>query len=143
MSNVVVWSMVEAGVAVIAACLPTVRPLFLGKSPESLIGSIRSMLSLNSIGRSHDRERRGSDSEALASGGGVNLDQVRTSESKGSQPLVETQISGNCPKEVEVPANEILMQNGISFKEEVVGDVEAKTMSTGRVAPFYSDASRV
>lgn len=67
----VVWSQVEAGVAVVAACLPTLRPLLFGKSIDSLIGSIRSMLSLNSIPRSPNIERRGSDSETLTDGNGL------------------------------------------------------------------------
>ena len=49
------WGQVEAGVGIVAACLPTLRPLFLGKAPESLINSIRSAFSLSSggSGRSH------------------------------------------------------------------------------------------
>ena len=62
-TNVVVWSQVEAGVAVFAACLPTLRPLFLGHAAESLIKSIRSLLSPSSRSSS---KRRGSDVEGLA-----------------------------------------------------------------------------
>ena len=43
------WGMVELGVGMIAICLPTLRPLFRGWSPESIIRSIRSALSLRSI----------------------------------------------------------------------------------------------
>ena len=43
------WPMVQMGVALIAACLPTLRPLFDGVSPESVIQSIRSNLSLSSL----------------------------------------------------------------------------------------------
>ncbi|PQE20897.1 MFS transporter FHS family L-fucose permease protein [Rutstroemia sp. NJR-2017a BBW] len=48
-TNVEIWSKVEVCIAVIAACLPTLRPLFAGGSPESVIGSRRSVLSLNSL----------------------------------------------------------------------------------------------
>jgi len=48
-TNVLTWSQVEAGVGIIAACLPTLRPLFMGKAPESIINSLRSALSLNSL----------------------------------------------------------------------------------------------
>lgn len=41
--------MVELGVGMIAICLPTLRPLFRGWSPESIIRSIRSALSLRSL----------------------------------------------------------------------------------------------
>lgn len=43
------WPMVQMGVALVAACLPTLRPLFDGFSPESVIQSIRSTLSLSSL----------------------------------------------------------------------------------------------
>lgn len=43
------WGMIELGVGMIAICLPTLRPLFRGWSPESIIRSIRSALSLRSL----------------------------------------------------------------------------------------------
>ena len=44
------WGMLEIGIAMVAACLPVLRPLFQGWSPESIIRSFRSQLSLRSIG---------------------------------------------------------------------------------------------
>lgn len=44
------WGMLEMGVAMIAVCLPTLRPLFHGWSPESIMRSFRSALSLRSVG---------------------------------------------------------------------------------------------
>ena len=41
--------MVQMGVAVNVACLPTLRPLFHGISPDNIISSIRSRMSLNSV----------------------------------------------------------------------------------------------
>lgn len=43
------WPMIEMGVALVVACLPALRPLFRGKSPESAIQSVRSKLSLRSL----------------------------------------------------------------------------------------------
>ena len=43
------WAMIQMGVALVTACLPTLRPLFDGVSPESIIQSIRSNLSLSSL----------------------------------------------------------------------------------------------
>ena len=43
----------EPTLGVISACLPTMRALFHGMSPESIIGSIRSALSLRSLRSSH------------------------------------------------------------------------------------------
>lgn len=42
------WGMVEVGVGMIACCLPTLRPLFLGFSPESVLLNIRNAFSLRS-----------------------------------------------------------------------------------------------
>ena len=44
------WGMLEIGVAMVAACLPVLRPLFRGWSPESIINSLRSAISLRSMG---------------------------------------------------------------------------------------------
>jgi len=56
-TSIVIWSVVEVGAAIIGSCLPTIRPLFRGNSPESLIGSIRSVFSLQSIGRTSPRHQ--------------------------------------------------------------------------------------
>lgn len=50
--------MIELGVGMIAICLPTLRPLFRGWSPESIIRSIRSALSLRSFHSSGGSARR-------------------------------------------------------------------------------------
>jgi len=42
------WGMLEMGVAMVAVCLPTLRALFQGWSPESIIRTFRSALSLGS-----------------------------------------------------------------------------------------------
>lgn len=44
------WGMLEIGIALVAACLPVLRPLFQGWSPESIIRSLRSQISLRSDG---------------------------------------------------------------------------------------------
>jgi len=43
------WSMLEMGISVVAACLPTIRPLFGNLLPERIIHSIRSIFSLESL----------------------------------------------------------------------------------------------
>ncbi|KAL8704394.1 MAG: hypothetical protein Q9225_008089 [Loekoesia sp. 1 TL-2023] len=62
------WGMLEIGVAIIASCLPTLRPLFQGWSPESIIASIRSKISLPSIGSKshHSRDRPGTSESETA-----------------------------------------------------------------------------
>lgn len=46
------WTMIESSLSIISACLPILRPLFHGHSPESIVRSVRSILSLGSL-RSH------------------------------------------------------------------------------------------
>ena len=46
------WAMMEMGVAMVAVCLPTLRPLFRNWSLESIIRSVRSAVSLRSMGSS-------------------------------------------------------------------------------------------
>ena len=46
---IVLWTSIEPGLGVIGACLPTLRSLFSGLSPESIIRSIRSQFSLHSL----------------------------------------------------------------------------------------------
>lgn len=54
------WSLIETGVAVPVACLPTLRPLFHGLSPESVMNSIRSVISLSSLHSSQKNKPPGS-----------------------------------------------------------------------------------
>ena len=43
------WSLIEMGIAIPVACLPTLRPMFHGLSRESIISSIRDMISLSAM----------------------------------------------------------------------------------------------
>ncbi len=47
------WTLIEASLAIVSACLPTLRPLFHGFSPESVVRSFRSAMSLGSVGMTH------------------------------------------------------------------------------------------
>ncbi|EPE28839.1 hypothetical protein GLAREA_09960 [Glarea lozoyensis ATCC 20868] len=49
-TNAMVWSYVEVGVGVVAACLPTLRPWLHRRTPESIVNSVRSKISLQSLG---------------------------------------------------------------------------------------------
>ncbi|OKL55997.1 hypothetical protein UA08_08795 [Talaromyces atroroseus] len=65
-SNVMVWGYIEASIGVIAACLPTLRPLMKARMPESIVNSARSKLSLNSLPSSPpSRMRRVSEEELV------------------------------------------------------------------------------
>ena len=56
-STILYWSMIEAGLAVIAACLPTLQFLIRKVSLDGMISSVRSALSLQSM-RSQQIESR-------------------------------------------------------------------------------------
>ncbi|KAI9650668.1 hypothetical protein NHQ30_000689 [Ciborinia camelliae] len=48
-TNAIVWTYVEVGVGVVAACLPTLKPIVNRRTPESIVNSVRSAISLNSL----------------------------------------------------------------------------------------------
>lgn len=74
--EVYLWSHVEAYASIITACLPTLSPLFLNmRSLDSIVGSVRSALSIRSKGSSlfkptpsdtHSQRSRSSDPEKAA-----------------------------------------------------------------------------
>ena len=86
-TQVLYWSMIESGLALVAACLPTLRFLFGNFSPESLIRSIRSVMSLESL-----RSQRSEDSR-----------HVRLSDQDSTSTSSHTQLA----KGEEVGATEI------------------------------------
>ncbi|KAK3318819.1 hypothetical protein B0H66DRAFT_622940 [Apodospora peruviana] len=49
LTTLMVWSMVEMGIAVLAGCLPTIWPLISKISLEDMLRTVRSVLSLHSI----------------------------------------------------------------------------------------------
>ena len=49
------WSMIEMGLCIIAACLPTLRPLFREKTQGILLNSIRNFFSFTSISYSFSK----------------------------------------------------------------------------------------
>jgi len=52
------WTIPESCIAVVAACLPTIRPVFRGWSAESIVASIRSIISLRSLDSQGNRSTR-------------------------------------------------------------------------------------
>lgn len=119
-TNVVVWSQVEAGVAVLAACLPTLRPLLFGHAAESLIRSIRSLLSLSSRQSS---KRHGSDVENLTATNREYYEMANNGVCGSSQATVDTRVTGVSEDRPIIPQNKILKQNEFSYKDiRAVGD---------------------
>ncbi|KAI1440008.1 hypothetical protein F5Y02DRAFT_32223 [Annulohypoxylon stygium] len=68
-STVLYWSMIEAGLSLIAACLPVTQHLFRGQSIGSVVASVRSAISLPSLtgtpGSGGSRGSRSNKSNAL------------------------------------------------------------------------------
>ncbi|KAI0157122.1 hypothetical protein GGR52DRAFT_190861 [Hypoxylon sp. FL1284] len=58
-TNVLVWGYVEVGVGVVAACLPTLKPIFDNRSLDSIVASVRSKVSLRSLNSSTQRGKPG------------------------------------------------------------------------------------
>ena len=57
-TTVLYWSFLEASLALTAACLPTLSSLVSKKGLQSAVNSVRSAISLHSLGSSHHRESR-------------------------------------------------------------------------------------
>ena len=81
------------------------------------------MLSLASLDHSQHNERRGSDSKALASGGAMNLDVIRVSDSKRSR--VGFKDTGNVHEYVGGLMNGIVIVNGFESKKGPFRNLEA------------------
>ncbi|KAL2043666.1 hypothetical protein N7G274_003973, partial [Stereocaulon virgatum] len=101
LTTVAVWSQVEAGIAVITACLPSIRPLFHRKSLESLVNSLRSAISLHSLTDSQHRPDR--DNEPTHRDTAIILDKVGKGKSGNVYPTIDTEITGNCNSSDDVP----------------------------------------
>ncbi|KAI1758776.1 hypothetical protein GGR53DRAFT_205421 [Hypoxylon sp. FL1150] len=89
------WSMIEMGISVVAACLPAIWPLLSKVSLESMVHTVRSMFSLESLAQSASSRSRGKpganggdDSERGLEGSGSyerfagGLDKASTQDSK-------------------------------------------------------------
>lgn len=90
------WGMLELGVGMIAICLPTLRPLFRDWSPESLIRSIRSALSLHSTrsaGSSPGRSTGRSAKEAQQLGSESSIAGINMEDITNSRPRTEGTIT--------------------------------------------------
>ena len=68
-SLMIFWGMLELGVAMIAVCLPTMRPMFKGMGVESMLRSLRSFMSLSegsrATGASHGSDPKDSATHEL------------------------------------------------------------------------------
>lgn len=118
LTTVAVWSQVEAGIAVITACLPSIRPLFHRKSLESLVNSLRSAISLHSLNNSQHRPDHGNDPTHRDTA--TVLDKVGKGKSGIAHPTIDTEITGNYNTSEDVPANTIHLQSGLGIEEEHV-----------------------
>jgi hypothetical protein len=76
LTPIVYWPMIEAALGVIAACLPTLRPLFKGWSVEDFLANMKSTFTLRSTTASSTWKSKGStrsDEESLGSSSGGHL----------------------------------------------------------------------
>jgi hypothetical protein len=114
-----VWTYVEVGVGVVAACLPTLKPIFDGRSLDSIVASVRSVLSIASIHSNNSRRSRANATNDLemfpydVSKQDHNYSQISGAESTAEQPSV--------------PAKAILRQDNVTVQSERAPDVAAST----------------
>jgi len=108
------WPMIESSLGVLGACLPTLRPIFQGWSPESVINSVRSMISLESYRSSRTRNQstgyiRSTDGDDTASTAAItNI----TGKNKYEVTAEGTKLKefGSTLTEFEVPEDGIMVQ---------------------------------
>jgi hypothetical protein len=108
----VYWSIIEGALAIIAATLPTIRPVFRHVSPESVIASIRSVLSLQSL-----RSAAGTNRGAGANGNGLSniagKNGSETSSARGlSRDVAVTGYAGTHETFIEGPGIQLSSFNG-------------------------------
>jgi hypothetical protein len=115
-TNVEIWSEVEACVAVIAACLPTLRPLFAGKSPESLIGSIRSIFSPNTVKNSRSAVDRSNQEGYVKQSeeDGIHLQTIGWPNFSS----VGIEMTGSNSENFNVDEDHITVKNDVDYREE-------------------------
>lgn len=118
---VLAWSQVEAGIGVLAACLPTLRPLFMGKAPESLINSLRSALSLHSLGSSGRRRTESNNNNSATNGSGV--EDTSKLVYDASNPGMNTEVTRDLEAQPPVPRDGILLQNSFTYRESEEGSL--------------------
>ncbi|KAF4624478.1 hypothetical protein G7Y89_g13692 [Cudoniella acicularis] len=127
------WSMIEMGISIVAACLPTIRPLFGNSFPEQAINSIRSIFSLHSLTSISSSARR------RAAGPGDDINErtkyTQFSEDQASMEQGHRKPSGESGKmsrkiplrdleaQKNVPnANKILVSSRIEQDIKTIGD---------------------
>lgn len=84
-STILYWSMIEAGLAIVAACLPTLQYLVRKSSLDSMFSSVRSAFSLHSF--PSQRSSLGTKAPYENMGGG--------SDSASNAPIVEANKTSN------------------------------------------------
>ena len=119
-----VWSFVEAGVGVIAACLPTFKPLLSKRTAESIVNSVRSKLSLDSLKSS---KRQGSDVDHLSrvtnEGHEMQPDNLSAQRIYGDEATtVQTQIRHSDKNSRDLPNDQIVVESELDRQENRRGE---------------------
>ncbi|ESZ99047.1 hypothetical protein SBOR_0581 [Sclerotinia borealis F-4128] len=149
-TNVMLWGYVEAGVGIIAACLPTLRPLLNSRMPESIVNSVRSKLSLASV-RSRDNSKG---SRGLHSSESHELQIFGDSSANRSTHIghdTETHHDSNIPDDRILRSEEIsvavciagMCTVGIYSSDGMYwGEMQQRTIQTQKLLEEYSNIPR-
>ncbi|KAF2750984.1 hypothetical protein M011DRAFT_455943 [Sporormia fimetaria CBS 119925] len=121
MAPTMYWTIPETCIAVVGACLPTLRPLFRGWSPESVIGSIRSALSLSSNGsqRPHGLSSSKGQSHLGSQSAGESIRGLRNSQEGRSDYELESLPKLEAQKDIRV--DEIRVDRGFGVESAPAG----------------------
>lgn len=113
--------------AVISACLPPMRPIFRGMSPESILGSIRERISLHSMrGSNHSKESngsKGSKGSHPSRRGFSNLKDPRKPETESTSSQIELHSGPKDATELEIssaPSAELAQMEEEMPKDRIV-----------------------
>ena len=130
------WSTLEAGLALIAACLPTLSYLFNGFSLQSAVRSVRSALSLGSM-RSTGKSSSGPSRAEVMSGSNHNNNNnnpyidIEANDSSSSYAKMFTRPEEKDGKDREAASAEYPLQDIVDWKDESEGGRTIRTVRNG------------
>lgn len=113
------WVVIEASLAIISACLPTLRPIFRGLSLETVVRSVRSVLSIipprkngsKSYGSANLEQGGRKDSDSSTAG--INHSHMAPEESG-----FDNRVTGSCPETLDsMPSDGVMAHRSFTMAE--------------------------
>lgn len=129
------WSIIEASLNIVAACLPTLGPLVAGFSVESAVRSVRSAISLRSFDSRGSSNSKHSNGSRTVKSRHMQVEAGSTSSAAAIQPVVgldtyalnavETEVFSETHAQeksgvTRLPKNRIMVENAMDSQDEYV-----------------------